>query len=65
MPIVKRKPRKWTPELERELMNMWNYGIHKNEIAERMGMTISAVEGRYHKLKKLKEQADAKAVVAK
>lgn len=42
--------------MERELMNLWGYGVHKNEIAERMGMTISAVEGRYHKLKKLKEQ---------
>jgi len=52
MPLVKRGTRKWTPEMDRELCNMWDYGIHKNEIAERMGMTISSVEGRYHKLKK-------------
>lgn len=52
MPLVKRGARKWTPEMDRELFNMWSYGIHKNEIAERMGMTISAVEARYHKLKK-------------
>lgn len=52
MPLVKRGARKWTPEMDRELRNMWDYGIHKNQIAERMGLTISAVEGRYHKLKR-------------
>ena len=43
---------KWTPEIDRELYNLWNDGVHKSEIAERLGMTISAVEGRYHRIKK-------------
>ena len=42
--------------MERELWNLWNYGVHRNEIAERMGMTVAAVEGRYYVLKKRKEQ---------
>lgn len=52
MPLVKRSARKWTPEMERELWNLWNYGVHRKEIAERMGMTVAAVEGRYYVLKK-------------
>lgn len=52
MPLVKRGARKWTPEMERELWNLWSYGVHRNEIAERMGMTVAAVEGRYYVLKK-------------
>ena len=58
MPLVKRGARKWTPEMERELWNLWTYGVHRNEIAERMGMTVAAVEGRYYVLKKRKEQAN-------
>ena len=54
--IVKRPTTVWTPEKERELWNLWNYGVHRNEIAERMGMTVAAVEGRYYVLKKRKEQ---------
>jgi hypothetical protein len=56
MPLVKRGARKWTPEMERELWNLWSYGVHRNQIAERMGMTVAAVEGRYYVLKKRKEQ---------
>lgn len=56
MPLVKRSARKWTPEMEREVWNLWNYGVHRNEIAERMGLTVAAVEGRYYVLKKRKEQ---------
>jgi hypothetical protein len=52
MPLVKRGARKWTPEMERELWNLWSYGVHRNQIAERMGMTVAAVEGRYYVLKK-------------
>lgn len=58
MSLFKRKPRKWTADMERELWNLWNYGVHRNEIAERMGMTVAAVEGRYYVLKKRKEQAN-------
>jgi len=59
MPFVKRKQTDWTPEMERELWNLWNYGVHKNEIAERLGTSVSAVEGRYYRIKreKMKEQA--------
>ena len=52
MPIVKRGVTQWTPEKERELWNLWNYGVHKREIAERLGTTVAAAEGRYHKLRR-------------
>jgi hypothetical protein len=64
MSLFRRGPRKWTPEMDRELCNMWDYGIHRTEIAKRMDTTVAAVEGRYYKLKKLKGQADAQAVAA-
>lgn len=53
----------WTPEMERELVNLWNYGVHKREIAERLGVSVAAAEGRYYRLKK--DRANAEAVVSK
>lgn len=58
MPIVKRKRVEWTPEMERELVNLWDYGVHKSEIAERLGTSVASAEGRYYKLKREKEQAN-------
>jgi len=52
MPVVRRNTRKWTPEMDKELCDMWDNGIHKSEIAERMGITICSVENRYRRLKK-------------
>ena len=52
---VSRSVTKWTPEMERELLNLWDYGVHKSEIAQRMGVSISTVEARYHKLNKLRK----------
>lgn len=52
---------KWTPEMERELVNLWNYGVHKREIAERLGISVAAAEGRYYRLKKDKENAEKMA----
>lgn len=52
MPVVRRSTRKWTPDMDKELCDMWDNGIHKSEIAERMGITICSVENRYRKLKK-------------
>ena len=49
---------KWTPELDEKLMGLWNYGLRPKDIAEEMGMSVATVEGRYYRLKKLKEQAD-------
>ena len=54
MPFVKRKLTEWTPEMERELWNLWNYGVHKNEIAERLGTSVAATEQRYYRMKRLK-----------
>ena len=51
---------KWTPEMERELVNLWNYGVHKNEIAERLGTSVAAAEGRYYRLKKEQEKCQTK-----
>jgi len=49
----------WTPEMDRELCNMRDYGIHKNIIAERMGVSVAAADSRYFRLKReKKEQTD-------
>lgn len=56
MPRVYRERVKWTPEMNRELLNLWDYGVHRNEIAERLGVSVATVEGRYYRLKK--EQAN-------
>lgn len=43
---------KWTPEMDRELVNLRNYGVHKNEIAERLGTSVAAADSRYFRLKR-------------
>lgn len=49
----------WTPEMDRELVNMFDYGVSKSEIAEKFGVSLSAVDGRYYKLKRQqREQGD-------
>lgn len=50
----------WTPEMDRELVNLRNYGVHKNEIAERLGVSVASADSRYFRLKrqKAKEQSD-------
>ena len=56
--IVKRGLVVWTPEMDRELVNMRDYGIHKNTIAERLGVSVASADSRYFRLKRLqKEQA--------
>ena len=54
MPIVKRSRRLWTPEMDAELLKYYEHGLRAAYIAERMGLTIASVEGRYHKLKRAK-----------
>ena len=54
MPIVKRTRRVWTPEMDAELMSYYEHGLRPAYMAERMGLTIASVEGRYRKLKKAK-----------
>lgn len=49
---VTRGQNKWTPEMDRQLVNMRNYGIHKNEIAESLGVTIASADSRYFRLRK-------------
>ena len=52
MPIVKRGARKWTPEMDAELLEYYKHGLRPAYMAEQMGLTIASVEGRYHKLKR-------------
>ena len=59
MPFVSRKRVEWTPEMERELWNLWTYGVHKNEIAERLGMSVAATEQRYYRMKRQKAEEQA------
>lgn len=58
MPIVKRTSRVWTPEMDAELLEYYKHGLRAAYIAERMGLTIASVEGRYRKLKKKAEEND-------
>ena len=52
MPIVRRSVMVWTPEKDAELMAYYEHGLRPAYMAERMGLTIASVEGRYRKLKK-------------
>ena len=52
MPIVSRPKRVWTPEKDAELVDYYKHLLRPAYIAERMGLTIASVEGRYAKLKK-------------
>lgn len=57
--IVKRGVIVWTPEMDRELWNQRQYGVHKNEIAASLGVSVASADSRYFRLKRLqKEQAD-------
>ena len=58
MPIVKRTSRVWTPEMDAELLAYYEHGLRPSYIAERMGVTIASVEGRYHKLKRKQKAND-------
>ena len=49
---------KWTPELDEKLLGLFSYGLRPKDVAEEMGMSVATVEGRYYRLKKLKEQAN-------
>ena len=48
----------WNPALDEKLMGLFNYGLRPKDVAEEMGMSVATVQGRYYRLKKLKEQAD-------
>ena len=49
--------RVWTPEKDAQLLEYYQQGLRPAYMAERMGLTIASVEGRYRKLKK-KAKAD-------
>jgi DNA-directed RNA polymerase specialized sigma24 family protein len=57
MPIVRRSVNVWTPEMDAELLGYYEHGLRPAYMAERMGLTIASVEGRYRKLKKRLEQS--------
>jgi DNA-directed RNA polymerase specialized sigma24 family protein len=56
MPIVKRPRRVWTPEMDAELMSYYEHGLRPAYMAERMGLTVASVEGRYRNLKRKMRQ---------
>lgn len=56
MPMVKKGTFDWTPEAETKLMGLFEYGLRARDVAEEMGITICAAEGRYRKLKKKKAE---------
>ena len=52
IPTVRRSRMVWTPEKDAELLGYYEHGLRPTYMAERMGLTITSVEGRYRKLKK-------------
>jgi len=58
VPVVKRSRRMWTPDMDAQLLDYYKHGLRAAYIAERMGLTIASVEGRYRKLKKKAETND-------
>ena len=58
MPIVRRSITVWTPEKDAVLLEYYKHGLRPAYMAERMGLTIASVEGRYRKLKKKAEAND-------
>ncbi len=55
MPIVRRSAMTWTPEKDAELLAYYEHGLRPSYMAERMGLTVASVEGRYHKLKRARK----------
>lgn len=45
---------KWTPEMEQTLLDLKAAGEHFRDIAPKLGVTITATEKRFQKLKKRK-----------
>jgi hypothetical protein len=58
VPVVRRSAKVWTPKDDVELLEYYKHGLRPAYIAERMGLTIASVEGRYRKLKKKAETND-------
>lgn len=51
---VGRPVAKWTPEMEQKLTDMKADGKHFRDIAAELGVTVSAAEQRFQKLRKSK-----------
>lgn len=47
----------WTAAADAKLLHLFSQGLHKNDVAQAMGTSISAAEARYRRLKK--EQTNA------
>ena len=50
---VSRGTTKWTPEMEAELVNLRNGGMHPQDIAKHFGLSVATVEARFYKLKRM------------
>lgn len=52
---VGRKKNKWTPEMDHEMQTALAAGVSKADIADKLGLTIAAIEARYYKLKRIEK----------
>ena len=52
MPLVRNNTSKWTPERDAKLVGLFEYGLRAADVAEQMGITVCAAEGRYRRIKK-------------
>lgn len=53
--MVGRKKNKWTPAMDHVMQTSLADGISKADIADKLGLTIAAVEARYYKLKRMEK----------
>jgi DNA-directed RNA polymerase specialized sigma24 family protein len=51
---VGRPINKWTPEMEQTLMDMKADGVHFRDIAVHLGVSVTAVEQRFQKIRRSK-----------
>ncbi len=54
--VVNAEKMNWTPDKDQQLLALFAQGLHKNDVAQKIGSSIAAAEGRYRRL--LKEQTN-------
>ena len=52
---------KWTPERDAKMVGLFRYGLRPADVAAEMGVSISAVEARYRKVKKEQNNGNQEA----
>lgn len=59
--VLNAEKMKWDAEADAKLLHLFSQGLHKSDIAQTMGTSISAAEARYRRLKKEQENGNRKS----